>query len=81
MYKWYTPTHSSHKPDGPHLTIVSHVHQTMPTYQNRYRGFLLLAAPFFLTQMSEVVYQFIVLYTKKRLHWCVCDRIYMCVCV
>lgn len=46
-----------------------------------YRGFLLLAGPFFLSQMSEVVYQFIVLYTKRRLHWCVGGLACVCGCI
>ncbi|EWM30078.1 major facilitator superfamily mfs_1 [Nannochloropsis gaditana] len=35
----------------------------------RYRPFLLFALPFFLSQLSESVYAFIVIYTKQRLGW------------
>jgi hypothetical protein len=35
----------------------------------KYRRFLLFSGPFFLSQLAECVYQFIVLYTKRRFNW------------
>lgn len=35
----------------------------------RYRSFLLFSIPYFLSQMSECVYAFIVIYAKRRLGW------------
>lgn len=35
----------------------------------RYKRFVLFSLPFACTQISECVYQFIIIYTKRRYEW------------
>jgi len=59
--------------DDKHKAVKINWRKANPFYALRealkYRRFLLFSGPFFLSQLAECVYQFVVLYTKRRFGW------------